>query len=90
MQAILQTENEIRQGKSPSKLDTFIKTLEEDRDYYKSKTENLLRVFRNASSSPKRGSTWDSMSKKKSHVQVSLENTLQQEEECLLCKDWFI
>ncbi|OXB58903.1 hypothetical protein ASZ78_007689, partial [Callipepla squamata] len=66
---VTQTENEISQGKSPSRLDTFIKTLEEDRDYYKSKAENLLRVFRNASSSPKRSSTWDSMSKNKSHVQ---------------------
>lgn len=87
MQVILQTENEIRQGKSPSRLDTFIKTLEEDRDYYKSKTENLLRVFRNKSSSPKRSSTCGSMSKKKSHIQVSLENTLLQEE-CLPYKYW--
>lgn len=70
---ILQTENEIRQGKSPSRLDTFIKTLEEDRDYYKSKTENLLRVFRNKSSSPKRSSTCGSMSKKKSHIQAQEE-----------------
>ncbi|XP_048818096.1 testis-specific gene 10 protein [Lagopus muta] len=82
--AILQTENEIRQGKSPSKLDTFIKTLEEDRDYYKSKTENLLRVFRNASSSPKRGSTWDSMSKKKSHVQAQ-EEISQLHQEVIKC-----
>ncbi|NXJ10893.1 TSG10 protein, partial [Odontophorus gujanensis] len=83
---VIQTENETRQGKSPSRLDTFIKTLEEDRDYYKSKAENLLRVFRNMSSSPERSSTWDSMSKKKSHVQVSLKNVLQQEE-CLLRKE---
>ncbi|XP_042666197.1 testis-specific gene 10 protein [Centrocercus urophasianus] len=82
--AILQTENEIRQGKSPSRLDTFIKTLEEDRDYYKSKTENLLRVFRNASSSPKRGSTWDSMSKKKSHVQAQ-EEISQLHQEVIKC-----
>ncbi|KAK4830485.1 hypothetical protein QYF61_011209 [Mycteria americana] len=40
---ILQTEAEIKQGKSPSRLDSFIKTLEEDRDYYKSETENLLK-----------------------------------------------
>jgi len=30
VQVILQTEAEIKQGKSPSRLDTFIKTLEED------------------------------------------------------------
>ncbi|POI29399.1 hypothetical protein CIB84_006851, partial [Bambusicola thoracicus] len=70
---ILQTENEIRQGKSPSRLDAFIKTLEEDRDYYKSKTENLLRVLQNKSSSPKRSSTCGSMSTKKSHIQISQE-----------------
>uniref|UniRef100_A0A8D0ERD3 Testis specific 10 n=1 Tax=Strix occidentalis caurina TaxID=311401 RepID=A0A8D0ERD3_STROC len=62
MQAILQTEAEIKQGKSPSRLDTFIKTLEEDRDYYKCETENLLKVFRNAFSSPKQTSTCGSTS----------------------------
>ncbi|KAM6438905.1 LOW QUALITY PROTEIN: testis-specific gene 10 protein [Rhynochetos jubatus] len=60
---ILQTEAEIKQGKSPSRLDAFIKTLEKDRDYYKSETENLLKVFRNAFSSPKQTSTSGSMSK---------------------------
>ncbi|GAB0178887.1 testis-specific gene 10 protein [Grus japonensis] len=60
---ILQTEAEKKQGKSPSRLDTFIKTLEEDRDYYKCETENLLKVFRNTFSSPKRTSTCGSMSK---------------------------
>ncbi|XP_074672819.1 testis-specific gene 10 protein [Strix aluco] len=67
--AILQTEAEIKQGKSPSRLDTFIKTLEEDRDYYKCETENLLKVFRNAFSSPKQTSTCGSMSKKFSSIQ---------------------
>ncbi|XP_072207705.1 testis-specific gene 10 protein [Excalfactoria chinensis] len=81
---ILQTENEIRQGKSPSRLDTFIKTLEEDRDYYKSKTENLLRVFRSTSSSPKRSSTLGSMSKKKSHIQTQEEIT-QLHQEVIKC-----
>ncbi|XP_021268632.1 testis-specific gene 10 protein isoform X2 [Numida meleagris] len=66
---ILQTEDEISQGKSPSRLDTFIKTLEEDRDYYKGKTENLLRVFRSASSSPKCSSSRGSMSKETPHTQ---------------------
>ncbi|XP_015706176.1 testis-specific gene 10 protein isoform X3 [Coturnix japonica] len=81
---ILQTENEIRQGRSPSRLDTFIKTLEEDRDYYKSKTENLLRVFRSTSSSPKRSSTLGSMSKKKSHIQAQEEFT-QLHQEVIKC-----
>lgn len=72
MQIILQTEAEIKQGRSPSRLDTFIKTLEEDKDYYKCETENLLKVFRNAFSSPKQTSTCDSMSKKFSSIQVSL------------------
>ncbi|NXI61801.1 TSG10 protein, partial [Anseranas semipalmata] len=66
---ILQTEGEIKQGKSPSRLDTFIKTLEEDRDYYKSETENLLKVFRNTFSSRKQSSTCGSMSKKNSAFQ---------------------
>ncbi|NXO59183.1 TSG10 protein, partial [Aramus guarauna] len=61
---ILQTEAEIKQGNSPSRLDTFIKTLEEDRDYYKCETENLLKVFRNTFSNPKRTSTCGSTSKK--------------------------
>ncbi|KAM9301069.1 LOW QUALITY PROTEIN: testis-specific gene 10 protein [Morus bassanus] len=59
---ILQTEAEIKQGKSPSRLDTFIKTLEEDRDNYKCETENLLKVFRNTFSNPKRTSACGSMS----------------------------
>ncbi|XP_035750256.1 testis-specific gene 10 protein [Egretta garzetta] len=71
--ANLQTEAEIKQGKSPSRLDTFIKTLEEDRDYYKCETENLLKVFRNAFSSPKRTSTCGSMSKKISSIQAQEE-----------------
>ncbi|XP_008947692.1 PREDICTED: testis-specific gene 10 protein, partial [Merops nubicus] len=66
---ILQTEPEIRHGKSPSRLDAFIKTLEEDRDYYKSETENLMKLFRKTFSSPKRTSTWGSMSKNFSSIQ---------------------
>ncbi|NXY44056.1 TSG10 protein, partial [Ceuthmochares aereus] len=49
---ILQTEAEIKQGKSPLRLDTFIKSLEKDKDYYKSATENLLKAFRNTFASP--------------------------------------
>uniref|UniRef100_A0A8C6IPK2 Uncharacterized protein n=1 Tax=Melopsittacus undulatus TaxID=13146 RepID=A0A8C6IPK2_MELUD len=49
----------MKQGRSPSKLDAFIKTLEEDRDYYKNETENLLKIFRNTFSSPKRTNTCD-------------------------------
>ncbi|NXL48631.1 TSG10 protein, partial [Podilymbus podiceps] len=69
-QVILQTEAEIKQGKSPSRLDAFTKTREEDRGYYKSETENFLKVFRNTFSSPKRTSTCGSMSKKNSSIQV--------------------
>ncbi|KAM6381932.1 LOW QUALITY PROTEIN: testis-specific gene 10 protein [Alca torda] len=69
---ILQTEAEIKQGKSPSRPDTFIKTLEEDRKYYKSEAENLLKVFRNAFSSPQT-STCGSMSKKISSIQAQEE-----------------
>ncbi|NXC67725.1 TSG10 protein, partial [Anhinga anhinga] len=66
---ILQTEAEIKQGKSPSRLDTFIKTLGADRECYKCETENLLKVFRNAFSNPKRTFTCGSMSKKFSSIQ---------------------
>ncbi|XP_054239075.1 testis-specific gene 10 protein [Indicator indicator] len=66
---ILQTEAEIKQGKSPSRLDTFIKTLEENRDYYKRETENLLKIFRNTFLSFKQTSPCDNMSKKSSSVQ---------------------
>lgn len=72
LQVILQTEAEMKQGRSPSKLDAFIKTLEEDRDYYKNETENLLKIFRNTFASPKRTSTCGSMLKKNSSIQVSL------------------
>ncbi|XP_027669208.1 testis-specific gene 10 protein [Falco cherrug] len=66
---ILQTEAEVKQRRSPSRLDAFIKTLEEDRDYYKCQTENLLKVFKNAFSSPMQTSTCGSMSTKKSPIQ---------------------
>ncbi|XP_061233908.1 testis-specific gene 10 protein isoform X1 [Neopsephotus bourkii] len=66
---ILQTEAEIKQGRSPSKLDAFIKTLEEERDYYKNETENLLKIFRNTLASPKRTNTCGSMLKKNSSIQ---------------------
>uniref|UniRef100_A0A8B9EYI7 Testis specific 10 n=1 Tax=Amazona collaria TaxID=241587 RepID=A0A8B9EYI7_9PSIT len=49
----------MKQGRSPSKLDAFIKTLEEDRDYYKNETENLRKTFRNTFASPKRTNTYD-------------------------------
>uniref|UniRef100_A0A8C0IB81 Testis specific 10 n=1 Tax=Bubo bubo TaxID=30461 RepID=A0A8C0IB81_BUBBB len=39
-----------------------MKTLEEDRDYYKCETENLLKVFRNAFSSPTQTSTCGNIS----------------------------
>lgn len=72
MQVIIQTEAEINEGKSPSRLDAFIKTLEEDRDYYKHHTENLLKVLRKTFSSPEQTSACGSMSQKLSSIQVSL------------------
>nr|XP_025959101.1 testis-specific gene 10 protein isoform X2 [Dromaius novaehollandiae] len=69
IQVILETEAEKKQGKSPSRLDTFVKTLEEDRDYYKSEAENLQKVLRNTSSSPKQKHTCGSMSKRFSAIQ---------------------
>ncbi|XP_067150587.1 testis-specific gene 10 protein isoform X4 [Apteryx mantelli] len=69
IQVILEAEAEKKQGKSPSRLDTFIKTLQEDRDYYKSEADNLQKVLRNASSSPKQKPTCGSMSKRFSAIQ---------------------
>ncbi|XP_061315678.1 testis-specific gene 10 protein [Pezoporus flaviventris] len=66
---ILQTEAEMKQGRSPSKLDAFIKTLEEDRDYYKNENENLLKIFRSTLASPKRTNTCGSILKKNSSIQ---------------------
>ncbi|XP_034613852.1 testis-specific gene 10 protein isoform X4 [Trachemys scripta elegans] len=66
---ILETESEKTLGKSPSRLDTFIKTLEEDRDYYKSEADNLRKMFRNTSSSPKHSPTRSSISKHSSPIQ---------------------
>ncbi|XP_030057256.1 testis-specific gene 10 protein isoform X2 [Microcaecilia unicolor] len=41
-------------GMSPSKLDSFVKTLEEDRDHYKRETENLIKMLRSRGCSPRR------------------------------------
>ncbi|ERE92699.1 testis-specific protein [Cricetulus griseus] len=44
------------QNKSPSRLDSFVKTLEADRDYYKTEAQNLRKMIRNRSKSPRRPS----------------------------------
>ncbi|XP_017379512.1 testis-specific gene 10 protein isoform X4 [Cebus imitator] len=49
---ILETEK--AQNKSPSRLDSFVKTLEADRDYYKSEAQNLRKMMRSRSKSPRR------------------------------------
>ncbi|XP_049990646.1 testis-specific gene 10 protein isoform X4 [Alexandromys fortis] len=51
---ILETEK--AQNKCPSRLDSFVKTLEADRDYYKTETQNLRKMIRNRSKSPRRPS----------------------------------
>ncbi|XP_076771143.1 testis-specific gene 10 protein isoform X2 [Arvicanthis niloticus] len=51
---ILETEK--AQNKSPSRLDSFVKTLEADRDYYKTEAQNLRKMMRNRSKSPRRPS----------------------------------
>ncbi|XP_040585509.1 testis-specific gene 10 protein isoform X4 [Mesocricetus auratus] len=51
---ILETEK--AQNKSPSRLDSFVKTLEADRDYYKTEAQNLRKMIRNRSKSPRRPS----------------------------------
>ncbi|XP_006495886.1 testis-specific gene 10 protein isoform X5 [Mus musculus] len=51
---ILETEK--AQNTSPSRLDSFVKTLEADRDYYKTEAQNLRKMMRNRSKSPRRPS----------------------------------
>ncbi|XP_052048996.1 testis-specific gene 10 protein [Apodemus sylvaticus] len=51
---ILETEK--AQNKSPSRLDSFVKTLEADKDYYKTEAQNLRKMMRNRSKSPRRPS----------------------------------
>ncbi|KAL1771292.1 testis-specific protein 10 protein isoform X2 [Sigmodon hispidus] len=51
---ILETEK--AQNKSPSRLDSFVKTLEADRNYYKTEAQNLRKMIRNRSKSPRRPS----------------------------------
>ncbi|XP_011911032.1 PREDICTED: testis-specific gene 10 protein isoform X5 [Cercocebus atys] len=51
---ILDTEK--AQNKSPSRLDSFVKTLEADRDYYKSEAQHLRKMMRSRSKSPRRPS----------------------------------
>ncbi|RXM98550.1 Centrosomal protein of 135 kDa [Acipenser ruthenus] len=43
-----------RKDKSPSRLDSFVKTLEEDRDHYKREVQNLRKMLKGRNSSPVR------------------------------------
>lgn len=36
----------LRRDRSPSRMDTFVKTIEEERDYYKKELENLQKTFK--------------------------------------------
>ncbi|XP_061485390.1 testis-specific gene 10 protein [Rhineura floridana] len=56
------------QDRHPSKLDNFIKSLEEDRDYYKAEAGHLKKMLRNTSSSPRRSHS-HSISKDPSPIQ---------------------
>ncbi|XP_068780221.1 testis-specific gene 10 protein isoform X3 [Struthio camelus] len=69
IQVILEAEAEKKQGKSPSRLGIFTETLQEDRDCYKSEVENLQKILRNASSSPRQRPSCGSMSKRFSAIQ---------------------
>ncbi|XP_055098337.1 testis-specific gene 10 protein isoform X1 [Symphalangus syndactylus] len=51
---ILDTEK--AQNKSPSRLDSFVKTLEADKDYYKREAQHLRKMMRSRSKSPRRPS----------------------------------
>ncbi|XP_021113719.1 testis-specific gene 10 protein isoform X2 [Heterocephalus glaber] len=51
---ILETEK--AQNQSPSRLDSFVKSLEADRDYYKGEAQHLRKMLRNRSKSPRRPS----------------------------------
>ncbi|XP_065785808.1 testis-specific gene 10 protein isoform X5 [Muntiacus reevesi] len=79
---ILETEK--AQNKSPSRLDSFVKTLEADRDYYKSEAQNLRRMIRSRSKSPRRPSP----SSRGTNCDVELLKTTRDREElkCMLEK----
>ncbi|KAG3268100.1 hypothetical protein H1C71_035678 [Ictidomys tridecemlineatus] len=79
---ILETEK--AQNKSPSRLDSFVKTLEADRDYYKSEAQNLRKMLRSRSKSPRRLSP----SSRGANCDVELLKTTRDREElkCMLEK----
>ncbi|KAM5252595.1 testis-specific gene 10 protein isoform 6-T7 [Hipposideros larvatus] len=79
---ILETEK--AQNKSPSRLDSFVKTLEADRDYYKSEAQNLRKMIRSRSKSPRRPSP----SSRVTNCDVELLKTTRDREElkCMLEK----
>ncbi|XP_046296286.1 testis-specific gene 10 protein isoform X2 [Marmota monax] len=79
---ILETEK--AQNKSPSRLDSFVKTLEANRDYYKSEAQNLRKMLRSRSKSPRRLSP----SSRGANCDVELLKTTRDREElkCMLEK----
>ncbi|XP_068420295.1 testis-specific gene 10 protein isoform X4 [Eschrichtius robustus] len=79
---ILETEK--AQNKSPSRLDSFVKTLEADREYYKREAQNLRKMIRSRSKSPRRPSP----SSRGTNCDVELLKTTRDREElkCMLEK----
>ncbi|KAB1256810.1 Testis-specific gene 10 protein [Camelus dromedarius] len=79
---ILETEK--AQNKSPSRLDSFVKTLEADRDHYKSEAQKLRKMIRSRSKSPRRPSP----STRGTNCDVELLKTTRDREElkCMLEK----
>ncbi|XP_075708737.1 testis-specific gene 10 protein isoform X2 [Rhinoderma darwinii] len=69
--------NEKGKSTSPSKLDSFVKSLEEERDHYKREADHLRKMLRGRSSSPKRSpSRFEPEIKKSIRERDDLQNML--------------